>query len=230
MARCSHHRTSGQLASGGAIASVICAGNFLWDICPSPFRNKKRCSGGANELPGHWQMGWQKKPMRCGGECSVLRMLMQHAAVADASRCANGVNNFDIHFHEIDLPLPSILVFVPIDSNSCFHESCRSFPRIRILASIKSGIRPHRFKFPLPRILSFLSTNSDSRFHRFGRSFPRIQTPASTNPNIPSHEFKLLTPTNFNIRFHRFRHSFSRMWENKKDILLWGCLSLSLFL
>ena len=167
MARCSHHRTSGQLASGGAFASVICAGSFLGDICQSPFRNKKRCSGGKNELPGHWQMGWLKKPMRCGAECSMLGWLMQHAAVAVAPRCADEVNNFDIPFHEIYLPLPSIQVFVPTNSSSCFHESCRSFPRIRILASINSGIRFHRFKFLFPRMLSFLSTNSDSRFHEF---------------------------------------------------------------
>ena len=194
MARCSHHRTSGQLASGGAIASVICAGSFLGDICLSLFRNKKRCSGGADVFSGHWQMGWLKKPMCCGGECSALRWLMQHAAVAVAPRCADGVNNFDIHFHEIHLPLPAILVFVPTNSSSCFHESCRSFPRIWIFASIKSGIRPHRFKFLFPLILSFLSTNPDSRFHRFGRSFPRIQTPAFTNSHSHSHEFQHLLP------------------------------------
>ena len=132
--------------------------------------------------------------MRCGGECSALRWLMQHAAVAVAPRCADGVNNFDIHFHEIHLPLPSILVFVPTNSSSCFHESCRSFPRIRILASINSGIRFHRFKFLFPRMLSFLSTNPDSCFHRFGCSFPRIQTPASTNSVIPSHELNSSLP------------------------------------
>lgn len=139
-------------------------------------------------------MGLQKKPMRCEAECSMLGRLMQHAAVAVAPRFADGVNKFDIHFHEIHLPLPSILVFVPTNSSSCFRESCRSFPRIWIFASIKSGIRPHRFKFLFPRILSFLSTNSDSRFRRFGRSFSRIQIPASTNPNIPSHEFNSSLP------------------------------------
>lgn len=132
--------------------------------------------------------------MCCGGECSALRWLMQHAAVAVAPRCADGVNNFDIHFHEIYLPLPSIQVFVPTNSSSCFHEFCRSFPRIRFPASIKSGIHPHRFKFLFSRILSFLPTNSDSRFHRFGRSFPRIQTPAFTNSNSHSHEFQHSLP------------------------------------
>ena len=132
--------------------------------------------------------------MRCEGECSMLGRLMQHAAVAVALRCADEVNNFDIHFHEIYLPLPSILVFVSINSNFCFHGFCRSFPRIRILASIISGIRSHQFKFLFPRILSFLSTNPDSRFHRFGRSFPRIQTPAFTNSNSHSHEFQHSLP------------------------------------
>ena len=119
---------------------------------------------------------------------------MQHAAVAVAPRCADGVNNFDIPFHEISLPLPAVLVFVPTNSNSCFHESCRSFPRIRFPASIKSGIHPHRFKFLFSRILSFLPTNSDSRFHRFGCSFPRIQIPAFTNSNSRFHEFTFSLP------------------------------------
>ena len=120
----------------------------------------------------------------------MLGWLMQHAAVTVAPRCADGVNNFDIPFHEIYFPLPSILVFVPTNSSSCFHESCRSFPLIRFPVSIKSGIRPHRFKFLFPRILSFLSTNSDSRFRRFGRSFLRIQTPASTNSHSHPHGFQ----------------------------------------
>lgn len=119
---------------------------------------------------------------------------MQHAAVSVAPRCANGVDNFDIHFHEICLPLPSIQVFVPTNSSSCFHESCRFFPRIWILAFTDSVVPFHEFKFPLPRILSFLSTNSDSRFRRFGRSFPRIQTPAFTNSHSHSHEFQHLLP------------------------------------
>lgn len=124
----------------------------------------------------------------------MLGRLMQHAAVAVAQRCADGVNNFDIPFHEISLPLPAVLVFVPTNSNSCFHESCRSFPRIRFPASIKSGIHPHRFKFLFSRILSFLPTNSDSRFHRFCRSFPRIQIPAFTNSHSHSHEFQHSLP------------------------------------
>lgn len=119
-----------------------------------PFRNKKRCSGGENELSDHWQMGWQKKPMRCGGECSALRWLMQHAAVSVAPRCADGVNNFDIHFHEISLPLPSILVFVPTNSSSCFHGCCRSFPRIRIPAFTNSHSHSHEFQHSLPPILA----------------------------------------------------------------------------
>ena len=41
----------------------------------------------------------------------MLGWLMQHDAVTVALRCADGVNNFDIPFHEIYLPLPSILVF-----------------------------------------------------------------------------------------------------------------------
>ena len=188
---------------------------LLWDICLSPFRNKKRCCGGKNELSYHWLMGWQKKPMCCGGECSALRWLMQHAAVAVAPRCADGVNNFDIHFHEIYLPLPSILVFVPTNSVSRFHQFRYSFPSIQIPVSTNLVVPFHEFGFSLSPIRSFLSTNSNSRFHEFKLPLSRIQ---------------LLTPTNFNIRFHRFRHSSSRMWENKKDILLWGCLSLSLFL
>lgn len=110
--------------------------------------------------------------MRCGGECSVLRWLMRHAAVADASRCADGVNNFDIHFHEIHLPLPAILVFVSTNSVSRFHRFGRSFPRIQIPAS----------------------TNPNSRFHRFYCSFPRIQIPAFTNSTPHSHEFQHSLP------------------------------------
>lgn len=182
-------RTSGQLASGGAIASVICAGSFLGDICQSPFRNKKRCSGGKNELSDHWLMGWQKKPVRCGGECSALRWLMQHAAVSVAPRCADGVNNFDIPFHEIDLPLPSILVFVPTNSVSCFHQIRYSSPSIQILASTNFVVPFHEFGFSLSPIRSFLSTNSNSRFYEF---------------KLPLSRIHILTPTNFNIRFHRF--------------------------
>ena len=72
-------------------------------------------------------MGRLKKPMRCGAECSMLGWVMQRAAVAVALRCADEVNNFDILFHEIYLPLPSILVFVPTNSFSRFHEFSRSF-------------------------------------------------------------------------------------------------------
>lgn len=156
-----------------------------------------------------------KKPMRCGAECSMLGWLMQHAAVSVAPRCANGVNNIDIRFHEISLPLPSIQVFVPIDSVSRFHQIRYSSPSIQIPVSTDFIVPFHESGFPLSPIRSFLSTNSNSRFYEFKLPLSRIQ---------------ILTSTNFNIRFHRFRHSSSRMWENKKDILLWGCLSLSLFL
>ena len=156
--------------------------------------------------------------MRCGAECSMLGWLMQHAAVAVAPRCADEVNNFDIPFHEIYLPLPSILVFVPTNSSSCFHESCRSFPRIRFPASIKSGIRSHQFKFLFPRILSFLSANSDSRFHQFRYSFPSIQIPVSTDVVIPFHEFGfslspilLFLSTNSNSRFYEFNFPLLRI-------------------
>ena len=57
----------------------------------------------------------------------MLGWVMQRAAVAVALRCADEVNNFDILFHEIYLPLPSILVFVPTNSFSRFHEFSRSF-------------------------------------------------------------------------------------------------------
>lgn len=130
---------------GEAIASVICAGSFLGDICLSPFRNKKRCSGGADELSDHWQMGRLKTPMRCGGECSMLGWLMQHAAVTVAPRCADEVNNFDIPFHEIYLPLPSILVFVPTNSVSRFHEFSRSFLWNQSPAFTNSHSRFHEF-------------------------------------------------------------------------------------
>lgn len=70
-------------------------------------------------------MGWLKKPMRCEGERSMLGRVMQHAAVADAPRCADGGNNFDIHSHEIHPPLPSIQTFVPTNSVSRFHEFSR---------------------------------------------------------------------------------------------------------
>ena len=167
--------------------------------------------------------------MRCGGECSALRWLMQHAAVSVAQRCADGVNNFDIPFHEIYLPLPSILVFVPTNSNSCFHESCRSFPRIRILASINSGIRfppiqvpvstdvviPfHEFGFSLSPILSFLSTNSNSRFHEFTFSLPRISTFAFTDSDIPPHECRKTKKTSFCGDVFLYRFSFK-----------WRCLA-----
>ena len=119
--------------------------------------------------------------MRCGAECSMLGWLMQHAAVAVAQRCADGVNNFDIPFHEIYLPLPSIPIFVPIDSNSCSHEFCRSFPRIRILAFTDSVVPFHEFKLPLSRIQILTSMNSNSRFHEIQHSLPSIQTFLSTN-------------------------------------------------
>ena len=130
---------------GGTIASVICAGSFLWDICLSPFRNTKRCSSGENALSDHWQMGRLKKPMRCEGERSMLGWLMQHAAVTVAPRCADGVNNFDIPFHEIYLPLPSILVFVPTNSVSRFHEFSRSFLWNQSPAFTNSHSRFHEF-------------------------------------------------------------------------------------
>ena len=214
MARCSHHGTSGQLASGGAIASVIRAGSFLWDICLSPFRNKKRCGGGANELSGHWQMGWLKKPMRCGAECSMLGWLMQHAAVAVAPRCADGVNNFDIHFHEIYLPLPSILVFVPTNSVSRFHQFRYSFPSIQIPVSTNLVVPFHEFGFSLSPIRSFLSTNSNSRFHEFNSSLPRTSIFASTDSDIPPHECGKTKKTSFCGDVFLYRFSFK-----------WRCLA-----
>ena len=214
MARCSHHRTSGQLALWEAIASDIYAGNFLWDICLSPFRNKKRCSGGKNELSDHWQMGWQKKPVRCGGECSALRWVMQHAAVAVAPRCADGVNNFDIHFHEIHLPLPAILVFVPTNSVSRFHQFRYSFPSIQIPVSTDVVVPFHESGFSLPAFQVFVSTNSSSCFHGCCRSFPRIRILAFTDSVVPFHEFKLpllriliFLSTNSTPHSHEFQHS-----------------------
>lgn len=134
--------------------------------------------------------------MCCGGECSALRWLMLHAAVAVAPRCADGVNKFDIPFHEIDLPLPSILVFVPTNSVSRFYEFSRSFLWNQSPAF----------------------TNSHSCFHRFCRSFPRIQIPASTNPNIPFREFKLpllriltLAFTDSIVSFHESKFPLSRI-------------------
>lgn len=135
---------------------------------------------------------------------------MQHAAVAVAPRCADGVDNFDTHFHEIHLPLPAILVFVPTiqvpvstdvvvpfhqfgfpllsnqifvptDSNFCFHESCRSFPRIRIPAFTDSVVPFHEFKLPLSRIQTSAFTNSHSHSHEFQHSLSPILTFLSTN-------------------------------------------------
>lgn len=75
----------------------------------------------------------------------MLGWLMQRAAVAVALRCADGANNFDILFHEISIPLPSILVFVPTNSVSRFHEFSRFFLWDQ----------------------SPVFTNSHSRFHEF---------------------------------------------------------------
>ena len=130
--------------------------------------------------------------MCCGGECSALRWLMQHAAVAVAPRCADGVNKFDIPFHEIDLPLPSILVFVPTNSSSCFHESCRSFPRIRILAFTDSVVPFHEFKLPLLRIQNPASTNPDIPSHEFNSSLPRIGSPDKPGGEIPQTKRKVI--------------------------------------
>ena len=152
--------------------------------------------------------------MHCGGECSALRWLMQHAAVADALRCADGVNNFDIHFHEIYLPLPSILVFVSINSNFCFHGFCRSFPRIRILASTNSNIPFHEFKLPLLRIQLPASTNPNIPSHEFNSSLPRISTFAFTDSDIPPHECGKTKKTSFCGDVFLYRFSFK-----------WRCLA-----
>ena len=90
-------------------------------------------------------MGRLKKPMHCGAECSMQGWLMQHAAVAVAPRCADEVNNFDIPFHEIYLPLPSILVFVPTNSVSRFREFSRSFLWNQSPAFTNSHSRFHEF-------------------------------------------------------------------------------------
>ncbi len=90
-------------------------------------------------------MGRLKKPMRCGAECSMQGWLMQHAAVTVAQRCADGVNNFDIPFHEIYLPLPSILIFVPTNSVSRFHEFSRSFLWNQSPSFTNSHSRFHEF-------------------------------------------------------------------------------------
>ena len=132
--------------------------------------------------------------MRCGGECSALRWLMQHATVAVAPRCADEVNNFDIHFHEIYLPLPSILVFVPTNSVFRFHQIRYSSPPIQIPVFTNLVVPSHEFGFSLSPIRLFLSTNSNSRFYEFNFPLLRIQLPASTNPNIPSHEFNSSLP------------------------------------
>lgn len=148
-------------------------------------------------------MGWQKKPMRCGGECSALRWLMQHAAVAVALRCADEVNQFDIHFHEISLPLPSIQTFVPTNSVSRFHQFRYSFPSIQIPVPTNLVVPFHEFgfllsqiqtlastifvipfygiNFPLLRILIFLPTNSTPHSHEFQHPLPPIQTFPLTN-------------------------------------------------
>lgn len=159
-------------------------------------------------------MRWQKKPMRCGGECSMLGRLMQHAAVAVALRCADGVNDFDIPFHEIYLPLPSILVFVPTNSSSCFHESCRSFPRIRILAFTDSVVPFHEFKFPLLRILTLAFTDSVVSFHESKFPLSRIPNLVSMNPDIPSHECGKTKKTSFCGDVFLYRFSFK-----------WRCLA-----
>lgn len=75
----------------------------------------------------------------------MLGWVMQRAAVAVAPRCADGVNNFDIPFLEIDLPLPSILVFVPTNSVSRFHEFSRSFLWNQSPAFTNSHSRFHEF-------------------------------------------------------------------------------------
>ena len=128
--------------------------------------------------------------MCCGGECSALRWLMQHAAVAVAPRCADGVNNFDIHFHEIHLPLPAILVFVPTNSVSRFHQFRYSFPSIQIPVSTDVVVPFYGPNLLLPSIQVFVSTDSNSCFHESCRSFPRIQSSASMNSHSHSHEFQ----------------------------------------
>ena len=119
--------------------------------------------------------------MCCGGECSALRWLMQHAAVAVAPRCADGVNIFDIPFHEIYLPLPSILVFVPTNSVFRFHQIRYSSPSIQIPVFTDVVVPFHEFNFPLLRILIFLPTNSTPHSHEFQHSLPPIQTFLLTN-------------------------------------------------
>lgn len=136
----------------------------------------------------------------------MLGWLMQHATVAVAPRCADGVNIFDIPFHEIYLPLPSILVFVPTNSSSCFHGCCRSFPRIRILAFTDSIVPFHEFKLPLLRIQLPASTNPNIPSHEFNSSLPRISTFASTDSDIPFHECGKTKKTSFcgDVFFYRF--------------------------
>ena len=99
--------------------------------------------------------------------------LMQHAAVAVALRCADGVNNFDIPFHEIYLPLPSILVFVSTNSVSRFHQIRYSSPPIQIPVFTNLVVPSHEFGFSLPPILTFLSTHvGKQKRHPFvGMSF-----------------------------------------------------------
>lgn len=135
-----------------------------------------------------------KKPMRCGAECSMLGWLMLHAAVTVAPRCADGVNNFDIRFHEIYLPLPSILVFVPTNSVSRFHQFRYSFPSIQIPVSTDVVVPFHGLNLLLPPIQVFVSTDSNSCFHESCRSFSRIQIPAFTNSHSHSHEFQYSLP------------------------------------
>ena len=132
--------------------------------------------------------------MCCGGECCAQRWLMQHAAVAVAPRCANGVNNFDIHFHEIDLPLPSILVFVPTNSVSRFHQFRYSFPSIQIPVPTNFVVPSHEFGFSLSPIRLFLSTNSNSRFYEFNFPLLRILIFLPTNSTPHSHEFQHSLP------------------------------------
>ncbi len=151
---------------------------------------------------------------RCSGCCTALCRRGEQFRYSLPRNSSPASCNSGIRSHQFGFPLPSIQIFVPIDSNSCFHGCCRSFLWTQSPASINSGIRFHRFKFLFPRILSFLSTNSIFRFHEFTFSLPRISIFAFTDSDIPPHECRKTKKTSFCGDVFLYRFSFK-----------WRCLA-----
>ena len=107
---------------------------------------------------------------RCSGCCTALCRRSEHFRHSFPRNLSPASINSGIRSHQFGFPLPSNQVFVPIDSNSCFHGCCRSFPRIQLPASTNPNIPSHEFNSSLPRISTFASTDSDIPTHECGET------------------------------------------------------------